>query len=99
MPLPGYLPLNVEPQLGAIFKANSSGEPIDFTDSSLMRRNETGAFSAQNLEPVTYRIEVQAVGFKKKVIEEVERSRVAGRSRTSTGEDRRRCARAPSPSW
>ncbi|HEY1337593.1 MAG TPA: carboxypeptidase-like regulatory domain-containing protein, partial [Bryobacteraceae bacterium] len=31
--------------------------------------SESGAFSAQNLEPVTYNIEVQAPGFKKKVIE------------------------------
>src|SRR5215211_4022803 len=33
--------------------------------------SEAGAYSAQNLEPVTYRIEVEAPGFKKTVIESV----------------------------
>src|SRR5215471_2600911 len=42
-----------------------TNESVRTTSSS------SGAFSVQNLEPVTYRIEIQATGFKKEVIDNV----------------------------
>jgi hypothetical protein len=60
-----------DPQGLAVAGANVAVINAGTNKAVRLTTTSSGIYSAQNLEPVTYRIEVQAAGFKKEVIENV----------------------------
>lgn len=60
-----------DPSQSVIAGANITVTSVGTNEVRKSSTSENGSYSIQNLEPVTYRVEVEAPGFKKKIVDNV----------------------------